>query len=362
MSDRTQPDDTMRERVPSSSRKLWLLLGAPRWFVAVLALGSIGVGVAAALVLNPNGLRAGVDAADPIETLFQALLTAIVTGVTLVVSINSLVLSQELGAVGDQRERMSGSMEFRQKVADELAAPASPPEPSAFLRSLVDLTSERAERLREAVDEDHDETVRDRVDVYVDELVGNADAVGSRLDGAQFGTFEVVFASLDFNYSWKIYEARRLRGEHGDQLDEEASATLADLVDTLRLFGPAREHVKTLYFQWELIDLSRAMLYAAVPALIVSVGGILTLDTLGTVPGTTFGVANLAWVTLGGTLVALTPFAILLAYVLRIATVAKRTLAIGPFVLRETERTDDIEWDGDREEADGGDGGGGGDD
>jgi len=32
--------------------------------------------------------------------------------------------------------------------------------------------------------------------------------------------------------------------------------------------------------------------------------------------------------------VAVAPFAILLAYILRIATVTKRTLAIGPFVLR----------------------------
>jgi len=347
MTDRTRPADRMRERVPGSSRKLWLLLGAPRWVVAGLVLAVVGVGVAGLLWLDPVGFRAGVASSDPGETLFQALLTAIVTGVTLVVSITSLVLSQELGAVGDQRERMSGSMSFRSDVADELNAPASPPEPSAFLRSLVDLTAERAERLREAVGESHDETVRDRVDTYVEALAGNADAVATRLDGAQFGTFEVVFASLDFNYSWKIYQARRLQGEHGDQLDADASAALVELIDALRLFGPAREHVKTLYFQWELIDLSRAMLYAAVPALVVSVGGIIAFDTAGAVPGATLGVANLAWVVLAGTLVALAPFAVLFAYILRIATVAKRTLAIGPFVLRETDRTAEIGWDGD---------------
>ncbi|TQR22524.1 hypothetical protein C9J85_17460 [Haloferax sp. wsp5] len=27
--------------------------------------------------------------------------------------------------------------------------------------------------------------------------------------------------------------------------------SLAELVETLELFGPAREHVKTLYFQWD---------------------------------------------------------------------------------------------------------------
>jgi hypothetical protein len=39
--------------------------------------------------------------------------------------------------------------------------------------------------------------------------------------------------------------------------------------------------------------------------------------------------------------VAVAPFAVLLAYVLRIATVTGRTLSIGPFILRETERDTD---------------------
>jgi hypothetical protein len=41
------------------------------------------------------------------------------------------------------------------------------------------------------------------------------------------------------------------------------------------------------------------------------------------------------------TALSLAPFALLGAYVLRIVTVTKRTLAIGPFVLRETDRSGD---------------------
>jgi len=37
--------------------------------------------------------------------------------------------------------------------------------------------------------------------------------------------------------------------------------------------------------------------------------------------------------------VSLVPFAILLSYILRIITVTKRTLSIGPFILRETDRS-----------------------
>ncbi|MFC7175897.1 hypothetical protein [Halosegnis marinus] len=44
-------------------------------------------------------------------------------------------------------------------------------------------------------------------------------------------------------------------------------------------------------------------------------------------------------------MVAVAPFVILLAYVLRIATVTKHTLSIGPFILRETEGATEVEWD-----------------
>ena len=155
----------------------------------------------------------------------------------------------------------------------------------------------------------------------------------------------MLLAALNFNYSWKLYEARRLAREHEAVLGGEARQAVDDLIEVLEFFGPAREHFKTLYFQWELINLSRAMLYAAVPALVVTASMILYVDGAATVVGSTAGVDNLVWVVAGASAVALVPFLVLVSYVLRIATVAKRTLAIGPFVLRETGRTGDVEWE-----------------
>jgi hypothetical protein len=339
-----RPSDTMRGRVPGSRVKIWLLMGASRWAVAAILLAVTFAVLVTLAALDPAGLAGSIQSKDPIETLGQAFLTAIITGVTLVVTINQVVLSQELGAVGDQRERMEGAMQFRDDVAEAIEASVGPPEPSAFLRALVDAAGARGEALAEAV-RDGDTELQEHVEQYVESVRRNAEDVGDQLEGAQFGTFGVLFAALNFNYSWKLYEARRLRDEHEAELSEGAADALDGLVETLELFGPAREHFKTLYFQWELINLSRAMLYAAVPALLVSMGMILYLDNLGTVVGGTLGVHNLVWVVAAGSTVALLPFMLLLSYVLRIATVAKRTLAIGPFVLRETDRTDDIDWD-----------------
>jgi hypothetical protein len=304
-------------------------------FVALVVLGA----------LDPAPLRAAANSKDPIETLFQALTTAIITGVTLVVSLNQLVLSQELGPLGDQRERMSGTIEFRRDVADALDVPATPPEPSAFLRSLVDSVGNRAHRVGELIEDCADEEARERVSAYADSLTTNADEVTDTLEGEQFGTFDVLSAALNFNYSWKIYEGQRIEGEYESVLSDEALDAIDDLIRTLRFFGPAREHIKTLYFQWELVNLSRSILLSAVPALVVSIGGVLYLDNPASLTGTFLGVDVLVWAVVAATVVSLVPFMVLFAYVLRIATVAKRTLSIGPFILRPTDRDETLEWE-----------------
>jgi len=334
------PGDTMRGRVPGSRLRLWVLLRASRWGVAAVVLLAFFAALVAVAALVPAPFAVG----DPVETYFQALVTAIVTGVTLVVSINQMVLSQELGAVGDQRERMEAALKFRSDTADTIDAPVAPPEPAAFLRSLVEATRSRADDLEQAVEDNPDDEFRSRTRDYADSLREHADKVGSQLEDTQFGTFDVIFAALDFNYSWKVYEARRLREEHADALDDDAESALNAAIETLETFGPAREHFKTLYFQWALIDLSRAMLYAAAPALVVA-GSMVLFVNAGEITGAAFGVTHLAWLVAAAATVSVVPFAVLFAYVLRIATVAKRTLAIGPFVLRETERTDDIAWE-----------------
>ncbi|WP_363464635.1 hypothetical protein [Halogeometricum borinquense] len=338
-----EPSDTMRERAGESRVKLWLLLDANRWVIATIPLVFVFAGIVLFGHLDPEPLIAAVASGDPIETLFQAFVTATITSVTLVVSINSLVLSQELGSLGDQRERMEGAMSFRADVEDDLGVPAAPPEPSAFLRALIDAVQSRANDLQAAAGREL--ATADRISAYVESLTSHADEVSDRLEGEQFGTFNVLFAALDFNYSWKIYEARRLRNEFHDDLSEEARDALDSVINTLTYYGPAREHFKTLYFQWELINLSRAMLYAAIPTLIISSSAILYLDTLGSVTGTTVGVHNLVLVVAAASAVSLLPFAILLSFMLRIATVAKRTLSIGPFILRSANRSREIEWE-----------------
>ncbi|QPV62626.1 hypothetical protein I7X12_18145 [Halosimplex litoreum] len=339
------PSDRLRERADQSRLKLWVLLEADRWLVTGILVAAVFCVLVGAGYLYPTTENA-IRTSDSVDTLFQGFLTATITGVTLVLTLNQLVLSQELGAVKDQRERMEGAMEFREDVADVIEAAVSPSRPAQFLRALVQVSGERAEDLREAVSDAGDGDLQAEIADLTDSLVGNADSVASGLDDARFGEFDVISSALNFNYSWKIFTARRIHEQYGEDLDEEGTEALERLIEVLRLFGPAREHFKTLYFQWELINLSRQILAAAIPALLVSAVMIIFFNDA-TYSVTVFGIETLALVMALAATVAVVPFLILLAYVMRIATVTQHTLSIGPFILRETDDVTEVEWNRD---------------
>ncbi len=324
--------NAIEERVQESRLKLWVLLEMDR----VRLTGLLTLVVFSTLVVLGVVDPTPFPDEEAIVALFEALVTAVITGVTVVVTINQLVLSQELGSVGDQQERMEGALAFREDVESALGESASPGDPGRFLAALLAELDQQARHLTNASTPD---TQHQRaIESLVDELHESVESVETRLEHAEFGSFEVISAALDFEYSWMLQEARRLRKEYADATSEADQAALESISELLQLYGVSREHVKTLYFQWELINLSRAVLYAAVPALLVSAAMILYVDTLVSTGGVILGVNTLVWVTSAATAVAVLPFALLLAYVLRITTVAKRTLAIGPFVLRSTNR------------------------
>ena len=328
--------NTMRERAGESRLKLWLLLRADRLLVAVVLVAAVFLAfVVAVVLLSPPFVRQ-LATGSPIEWIFSTMVSVIVTGTTLVVTIGQLVISQENGPLGDQRQRMSNTMDVRESTERLIGSP-SPADPSAFLRELVGATADRARALDESVARGGDADLRREVDEFTESIVTNADEVRDQLDGARFGTFDVLFAALNFNYSWKVFQVERIADKHEGSLDDDDRSRLRELKTALSLFGPVREHIKTLYFQWVLIDLSRQILYASIPAVIVAAVMIAVVDA-GTVPGSTLGIDHVVLVVGAAFAVTLLPFLLLVSYLLRVLTAAKRTLAIGPLILRDSQR------------------------
>lgn len=340
----TGSGESMQERSSDPRFIQWVLLEANRWTIVGLLLLAIFVSLVVLATVNPFPVSELLQREAPVDTAFQGLVAGLITGVALVLTINQLVISQELGPLGQQRDRMQGAMDFRRDVEDQTDLAVSPTEASTFLRALVEATDRKATTLRDSVGDSTDEETANEVTNYANELTENAQDVSDQLENAQFGTYQVLGAALDYDYSRKIHTARQIQTDRSDSLTEEANETLDELLQTLEFLGPAREHFKTFYFQWELINLSYAILVTAIPALIVALTMILFFDP-DLVSGTVWGVESVLLIVCLAVTIAVIPFMVLFAYILRIATVAKRTLAVGPFILRETDEPQEIHWE-----------------
>jgi hypothetical protein len=329
-------ENTMRERAGENRVKIWLLLAANRLHVTAILAVVVFVAFILFVYVLPPPLDPQLRTGDTIETMFSAMLGAIITGVTLVVTIGQLVLSQENGPLGEQRKRMEEAMDFRD-FTDELIGAPSPADPSSFLRELIDVAQDRAEAVRDGTADIENEQFRWEVERFTGSVIENSETVRDQLDGATFGTFDVLFAALNYNYSWKIFQVERLAHDHEADLGEPENRLLDELKTALSMFGPAREHIKTLYFEWALVTLSQMILYAAIPALVVSAVMLTTVEAA-TLPGHIFGLPNITLLVSAAFTVTMIPFLLFTAYVLRIVTIAKRTLAIEPLILRDSQR------------------------
>ena len=235
-----------RPGVPITALWLWVLFDANRLLIAGLLTLVFFLGLVLSGVFDPSTMAGSSD--DPIDTAFQAFIGAVITGVTLVVAITQLALAQELGPIGNQRDRMNSSLQLQEGI-EGVAGMVREPEPSTYLRLLCVGSRKRADTLGDAITGSNDETLRNRIDQLTDIVMQNASGIEDELSAGEFGRIEMIRAALNFNYSWKIYAIRRLQLEHADSLDEETEEAFEDLLEALELFGPAREYFKTQYIQ-----------------------------------------------------------------------------------------------------------------
>jgi hypothetical protein len=327
------PADTMWDRAGESRLKIIFLISLNRWLV-VGTLSSIGfVSLLVLTVAGPANVR-NVVAGDALGAVFGSLIIAIVTSVTLVLTVSQIVLSEQIGELKDQREYLKGEVEFRDEIEDLSDSDVVPVEPNEFFRLLLAMVETRAKTIVRSVDDAGRTDELGAVLAYADAVIAHSRSVSDDLEGAEFGSFTVLLPVLHYNYAWKIHAARALQQKY--DLPPAADESFDELIRILRHFAPAREYFKTHYFQWEIVNSARGTLYGAMPALAVAAYMVLAFDPAA-VTGEVLGV-ELLYLLLAVTYVAvLLPFTVLLAYLLRILTVVKRTLDTGPFILRHSD-------------------------
>ncbi len=309
----------------------WFLLDANRWLITGLLLGGTFVGTLLVGLFGPVSVQRFLTQGTSPGTVLVELLKTIVSIVVISLSINQLVLSPELGSVSDQRRRLEESLELRRETRETTDRHVSPLAPAQFLRIQMENVAEKSTALREVVAENDDEDLRSDVNDYAEGVTDEARRLATTLSSTRFEKFEAIPTVMRFGISGKSRRANRIRNEYRMALSVAERRAFDDLGDAFERFATTREYMKTVYIQSEYINFSRALLYLGLPSLLATYYATQIYDPT-VFPGATLGISNRLWFVSGAVTVSLIPFALLVAYVSRLATLSQSTLFVGPFV------------------------------
>ncbi|AHF98628.1 hypothetical protein HALLA_06955 [Halostagnicola larsenii XH-48] len=330
--DRTGPLARVRE---------WILVEGDRLLITIL-LSSVTFFLL--LALNELEFIAFVNSGS-MTRLASGMIAGTFSLVTLVVSINQLILSQEFATAGEVRDELDGVMDFRHDLEERTGVPASPAAPTRILEVLVEAVRRRADELAEAVAGHEDAAFEARVNRYVASVRESTDRLDDTLEHTSSNTFNAVSASLQYDNGRQVYVARTLRGRYADELSDEQREAVDELIGTLQLFDVAQEHFKTTYLQRELTRFSQLTIYSGFPAILSAIIVALVYADFG---GASINVASLPVVVSALITVVISPLALLVSYILRTATVARRSASVGPMLPQKD--PDDGSFEGSLEE------------
>jgi len=306
----------------------WFLLEGRRSAVTAVLVGIVFSAFMLLGVVWTFEMQVLLTETPAVQTLLTTLLSGIILLVSIVVSINSIVLSHDITSVDTQENRIEGTLQFQRDLGELTESDEDPVDPASFFTSIATVMSIRLDRLEEArrpTNTDLD------VDSFVDSVREGAQTLQHTQErGGQYG---ILWAGLETDYGPLVNSAQDFRRQYGDQLPEDFDASLEDLVQAFELFATGKEYFKTLYYTREVSQFSRTLLAVALPAILINASAVLAINAgllpdiflLGLPPLQTFVAAVFT--------ISLLPYIVLTAYVFRLATVARRSAMVGPFSL-----------------------------
>jgi hypothetical protein len=309
----------------------WVLLDGDRMVVA----GGLLAGLLVAYTtLELIGFTA-VQEFNALSTAFGALVSGNVTLITVVLSINQLVLSRALGGVSGIEDNIEGVSDYRERVRQETGQEVTPEEPAAFLEMLLRSTREEATRVQRIMLDTDDHDLQEDVENLTGRLTDHTDHVIRLLDRPDTGVFGALASTLSTNYAQELNAVRRIQVRYESQLSEEGIEALENITRRIKDVDIARQYFKTMYIQEELSYFSRVLLYVGVPAQFITVAALIAMSKSGSsLSGLPVTLPLLAPVIVT---VAFTPLAMLFSFVIRVATVAQNTISPAQFTTPEDE-------------------------
>lgn len=307
----------------AASLQRWLLLDGSRHVVAA---GIVVVGFLLFVLLGYSGILDG--STVPMLYLFSALAGGNITLITIVITINQLILSRELRSPRELQIELESAKEYQQAVEEETERRGVPEQPGEFLHVLVDDTQNLLAKLESTVSETADSEL-------VDELQELTTALGTELDETfqllqmnDKTLFSALSTILNADFGARLNHARWVRRSYDGELSAAQQAILSDLQQHIEQLDIARQYFKTLYITQEFADVSKLVMYTG---LIATMTALVFIVFSGDIRPSYARLARLVLLPLA-VAINLVPLSLLLSHVVRITTIARRTAAITPFI------------------------------
>ena len=311
----------------------WILLEANRLAVAIALLAFMFSALMIVGSVWTFEMQQVLTETSAVQMILSSLLSGIILLVSIVVSINSIVLSHDITSMEAQGNRIQGMMEFRQDIDRLSKSSESPTDPASFLSRMASIIGDRASALEESPAGSDAELTRD-IQEYVDEIIETIEPLSDQGDSASGAEFGILWLGLEADYGMYMDRSRTLRNTYESELSETFGEQFDDLMEAFQLFATGKEYFKTLYYTQEVSQLSLTLLIVSLPSILVTASAILAIDAEILPNAWVFGLPPLLSFVATVFTIALAPFLVLTAYMLRLSTVAQRTAGSGPFSLK----------------------------
>lgn len=256
-----------------------------------------------------------------VENILVTFVSGIILLVSIVVSINSIALSQDMTSVNTEQNRVNATMEFRQDIGKLSEGDSSPSSPSNFLSLISAAILEQTMELVKSTngsDEAYSAEVREYTRGITDDLQPLLNI--EKVDGSQYSN---LWKAMEFDYGNHLDRSHAIQNIYSDKVSETDDEQFQELAETIQLFSIGRDYFKSLYYTRESAQLSRLLLVVALPSIILTSTAILAINANLFPTFVIFDIPPLQMFVATVFTIALMPYIILTAYMLRLATVAK---------------------------------------
>jgi hypothetical protein len=255
-----------------------------------------------------------------VETILDTYVSGMILLVSIVVSINSIALSQDITSVNTEQNRADATMEFRRNLGSLAEGGSTPSNPSNFMSLISEAIIEQTEKVVKSAngrDEEYEQDVREFITALTDDL---EPLLEIQLDGSQYSN---LWKAMQFDSGAHLDRSYQIQNIYHETVTEADEKQFQELIETIQLFSIGRDYFKSLYYTRETAQLSRLLLVAALPSVIITSTAILAINAQLFPTIIVLGLPPLQLFVATVFTIALIPYLILTAYMLRLSTVAK---------------------------------------